>query len=152
MNYSVEERGQLVLLEDEHGVAGFTKYLNSRISYFGVGSKNAAFFIGSRVKVVTKRAGEPYVHELQLSAADLEKRYRAGTAVYEETMVHRALGDASTVAPWESRFPAVQEWLQAETGVPLEAGFTRVLISGLKPDVLGQITKETEGARICRVC
>lgn len=43
-----------------------------------VGSKNAAFFIGSSVKVVTRRVGEPYVHELQLSAGELEQRYRLG--------------------------------------------------------------------------
>ncbi len=41
-----------------------------------VGSKNAAFFMGSTIKVVTKRGEEPYVHELGLAAEELEQRYR----------------------------------------------------------------------------
>lgn len=41
-----------------------------------VGSKNAAFFMGSSIKVVTKRAEEAYVHELGLAADVLEQRYR----------------------------------------------------------------------------
>lgn len=153
MNYSVEERGQATAADDaEAGNQGaFTKYLNSSISYFGVGSKNAAFFVGSSVKVVTKRAGEPYVHELQLCAGDLEKRYRAGAPVYEATMVHRRPGDESTLEPWEARFPATQAWVREEREAGAAASFTRVLISGVKPDVLAQMAKEAEGARICRV-
>lgn len=39
------------------------------------GSKNAGFFMGSSIKVATRKEGEPYVHELGLAAADLEQRY-----------------------------------------------------------------------------
>lgn len=41
-----------------------------------VGSKNAAFFMGQSVKVITKRVDSPYVHELGLVAAELEQRYK----------------------------------------------------------------------------
>lgn len=41
-----------------------------------MGSKNAAFFMGSTIKIVTKRGGEAYVHELGLAAEVLEQRYR----------------------------------------------------------------------------
>jgi hypothetical protein len=44
-------------------VAG-SRYLSSDISYFGVGSKNAAFYLGQTVKVVTKTPDSAYVHEL----------------------------------------------------------------------------------------
>jgi hypothetical protein len=40
------------------------RYLSSNISYFGVGSKNAAFYLGNTVKVVTRQAGATFVHEL----------------------------------------------------------------------------------------
>lgn len=40
------------------------RYLSSNISYFGVGSKNAAFYLGNTVKVVTRQAGAAFVHEL----------------------------------------------------------------------------------------
>lgn len=45
--------------------------------FLQVGSKNAGFFMGSSIKVATKRADELYVHELCLAAADLEARYQA---------------------------------------------------------------------------
>lgn len=54
------------------------RYLSSDISFFGVGSKNAAFFLGAAVKVVTRRADSEYVHELQLAAEELERRWGTG--------------------------------------------------------------------------
>ncbi len=45
------------------GAAG-SRYLSSDISYFGVGSKNAAFYLGRTVKVITKTEDSAYVHEL----------------------------------------------------------------------------------------
>jgi hypothetical protein len=44
--------------------AAGSRYLSSDISYFGVGSKNAAFYLGQTVKVVTKTSQSAYVHEL----------------------------------------------------------------------------------------
>jgi hypothetical protein len=41
-------------------------------------------------------------------------RYREGSAVYEEEMWHRQLGDGSSMGPAEQRCPAAQEWLQQE--------------------------------------
>lgn len=46
------------------------------MSCLQVGSKNAAFFMGQAVKVTTKTADSPYVHELALVAAELEQRYK----------------------------------------------------------------------------
>jgi hypothetical protein len=43
-----------------------------------VGSKNAAFYLGKRIKVATRQAGGAYVHELSIGASDLEQRYRDG--------------------------------------------------------------------------
>ena len=43
-----------------------------------VGSKNAAFYLGKCIKMSTKQAGVRYVHELSISAAELEKRYKQG--------------------------------------------------------------------------
>jgi hypothetical protein len=79
-----------------------------RRSYFGVGSKNAAFYLGRTVKVVTRPApgaagpaaaaaagAAGRVHELCISGAELERRFRAGEVVYEEDMVHRPPGVAA---------------------------------------------------------
>lgn len=63
-----------------------------------MGSKNAAFFIGSSVKMVTRRVGEPYVHELQLSAGELEQRYRLGQVLL--MMPTGPLGMKPMCIPW----------------------------------------------------
>ena len=83
------------------------RHLNGDLSYFGVGSKNAAFFLGRRVGVATSRRGEGVVRELALDAAALEARYQAAAAaaargsreeaVYADDLVHRDPGDPSTL-------------------------------------------------------
>jgi hypothetical protein len=60
--------------------AAGSRYLSSDISYFGVGSKNAAFYLGRTVKVVTKTQDSAYVHELciQGGCAQIANTSRAG--------------------------------------------------------------------------
>lgn len=43
-----------------------------------VGSKNAAFYLGKRIKVATQPSNSQYVHELSISATELEQRYKDG--------------------------------------------------------------------------
>lgn len=43
-----------------------------------MGSKNAAFYLGKCVKMATKQGSGRYVHELSISAAELEQRYKQG--------------------------------------------------------------------------
>ena len=43
-----------------------------------VGSKNAAFYLGKCIKMSTKQAHGRFVHQLSISAAELEKRYKQG--------------------------------------------------------------------------
>ena len=43
-----------------------------------VGSKNAAFYLGKRIRVTTSHIRSKYVHELSIAASDLEQRYRDG--------------------------------------------------------------------------
>lgn len=156
MNYTMEERGLSSEEATEMGnrLQEVTRkqYLTGNLSYFGVGSKNAAFFMGSTVKVVTRKAEERYVHELTLAAEDLEKRYRNQEAVYEEDMVHRNPGDTSTLGTMEARFPVTHSWVHEE--VKLNAagptsGFTRVMIGDLKPQILRQLADDQGGAKIC---
>lgn len=83
------------------------RHLNGDLSYFGVGSKNAAFFLGRRVGVATSRHGEGAVRELALDAAALEARYQQAAAaaahggreeaVYADDLVHRDPRDPSTL-------------------------------------------------------
>ena len=132
-----------------------------------MGSKNAAFFMGSRIKVATRADGEAHVHEMTLSTEDLERKYREGQDVYQSDMLHRRPGDASTLSEDERRLPHAAVWLAGEEGRepegppppfrtlgPHGGSFTRVVISDLKPEILARLAgrgpAEDHGEGICR--
>lgn len=79
MNLTMEDRGQqpkeVAMARHEQGSAA-AKQLHSDLSYFGVGSKNAAFYMGRCIKVTTKSPDNVLVHEMEISADNLEERYQ----------------------------------------------------------------------------
>lgn len=79
MHLTMEDRGQqpkeVATARHEQG-SGAAKQLNSDLSYFGVGSKNAAFFMGRCIRVTTKSPENVLVHEMEISADRLEERYQ----------------------------------------------------------------------------
>ncbi len=64
MNLSMEDRGLLGAADAPPTRPAGGRYLSSDISFFGVGSKNAAFYLGRTVKVATRPPGGGRVHEL----------------------------------------------------------------------------------------
>ncbi len=86
--------------------------------------------------------------------------------MYEEDLVHRLPGDASTLSPTEVIFPAAHEWVAnerqpspsqvadrvADSQQSTAAGhsFTRVVIADLKPEVLQQIADSDRYEQVCR--
>ncbi|KXZ46758.1 hypothetical protein GPECTOR_41g723 [Gonium pectorale] len=149
MNLSMEDRG-LLPSGTQRAIeqAGGGRYLSGDLSFFGVGSKNAAFFMGSSVKLTTRQAGSAAVHELHIAGSELERRYKAGEAVYEEDLVHRQPGDESTLSKQEAAFAVTRSWLADEAASP--ASFTRVTISDLRPDVLALVRDSVSGTAVCR--
>ncbi|GLC56261.1 hypothetical protein PLESTB_001085700 [Pleodorina starrii] len=148
MNLSMEDRGLLPSAGQRASEqAGGGRYLSGDLSFFGVGSKNAAFFMGSTVKLATRQAGSEYVHELHIAGAELERRYRDGENVYEEDLVHREPGDESTLSQEESAFGVPRAWLAEEASA---GSFTRVTIADLRPDVLSLVRDSDSGAMVCR--
>ena len=79
MNLTMEDRGiqpQEAARPRQTQAAVSAKQLCSDLSYFGVGSKNAAFFMGRSIQLISKSADNVLVHELTLSADALEQRYK----------------------------------------------------------------------------
>ncbi|KAG2443092.1 hypothetical protein HYH02_009506 [Chlamydomonas schloesseri] len=174
MNLSMEDRGLLPGgAQNGSTSAGGGRYLSGDLSFFGVGSKNAAFFMGRSVKLATRTAGSQAVHELLIAGAELERRYKAGEAVYEEDMVHRQPGDNSTLSQQEAAFGVTRIWIAEEvtsaaacSGAAGPSGpasspsssapandfpsFTRVTITDLRPDVLALMADADSGAAVCR--
>lgn len=66
--------------------------LSSDISYFGVGGKQAIFFIGSYTKVITKSQQSLDVHELEMSKEAFEAKERNRDSIYSGFIVNRKVG------------------------------------------------------------
>eukprot|EP00039_Didymoeca_costata_P011217 m.156691 g.156691 ORF g.156691 m.156691 type:complete len:2039 (-) comp15102_c0_seq1:220-6336(-) len=69
------------------------RYLNSNISFFGAGGKQAIFYIGESVHMITKKDGRNDVIEGRLSKRRFEKRKKAGQEVFSETWNLRRPGE-----------------------------------------------------------
>ncbi|KAK5600473.1 hypothetical protein CRENBAI_019729 [Crenichthys baileyi] len=102
--------------------------LNSDISYFGVGGKQAAFHIGDSVRMISKPISSPDVHELVLSKEEFQKKEQNKEDVFKGTILNRKPGDYSHVTSSE-RF--LHEVIKEETG---RDSFTAVVITGVCPE------------------
>ncbi|KAK2859596.1 hypothetical protein Q5P01_004216 [Channa striata] len=103
--------------------------LNSDISYFGVGGKQAVFYIGTSVRMISKPEGSPDVHELVLSKEEFEKKEKNKEDIYCGTIRNRKPGDTSLVNRAKERF--LLDLIAEETG---KDSFTAVVITDVVPD------------------
>ncbi|XP_016887279.1 structural maintenance of chromosomes flexible hinge domain-containing protein 1 isoform X2 [Cynoglossus semilaevis] len=110
--------------------------LNSDISFFGVGGKQAVFFFGDSVRMISKSVTSPDVHELIVSAKEFERRERNQEDVYKGTIKNRKPGDSSHVSHNEA---FLHEIIAEEVG---KESFTAVVITGLKAERISYLTEE----------
>ncbi|XP_031148736.1 structural maintenance of chromosomes flexible hinge domain-containing protein 1 isoform X2 [Sander lucioperca] len=103
--------------------------LNSDISYFGVGGKQAAFYIGDSTRMITKPVGSPDVHELVLSKEDFERKEKNKEDIYSGTIKNRKVGDSSHVNKDDEHF--LHSLIAEESG---KESFTAVIIMGVLPE------------------
>ncbi|ETE57868.1 Structural maintenance of chromosomes flexible hinge domain-containing protein 1, partial [Ophiophagus hannah] len=106
-----------------------SRSLNSDISYFGVGGKQAVFFIGQSVRMISKPADFQDVHELVLSKEDFEEKVKNKEPVFSSHIRNRKPSDSSHIVNVDERFlhPLIKE----EEG---RDSFTAVVITGVQPD------------------
>jgi hypothetical protein len=84
----------------------------SFISKFGVGAKQAGFFLGDRIRVVTKTANSPTVLELVLDRGEFDQRFKSGEEVYRGQVKARSVGASNLTIPGdESSIPRLVEIL-----------------------------------------
>ncbi|XP_051755172.1 structural maintenance of chromosomes flexible hinge domain-containing protein 1 [Ctenopharyngodon idella] len=103
--------------------------LNSDISYFGVGGKQAVFYIGQSVRMISKPAGSPDVHEFVMSKEDFERKELNREDIYSGFIRNRKPGDCSHVNVSEEQF--LQSIVIEEDG---KESFTAVVITGIQPE------------------
>ncbi|KAM4704987.1 structural maintenance of chromosomes flexible hinge domain-containing protein 1 [Rhinophrynus dorsalis] len=101
--------------------------LNSDISYFGVGGKQAVFFVGQSSRIITKTVDSQDVHEFVLSKEDFEKKEKNKEAIYSGFIRNRKPADSSHVTD-DERF--LHNLILEEKG---KENFTAVIITGVQP-------------------
>ncbi|XP_029001668.1 structural maintenance of chromosomes flexible hinge domain-containing protein 1-like isoform X1 [Betta splendens] len=111
--------------------------LNSDISYFGVGGKQAAFYIGTSTRMISKSAGSPDVHELLLSKDDFERKEKNKEDIYSTTIKNRKLCDSSHVEKKDERF--LHGLIAEEKG---NESFTAVVITGVQAEHVKYLTQD----------
>uniref|UniRef100_A0A8B9H2U2 Structural maintenance of chromosomes flexible hinge domain containing 1 n=1 Tax=Astyanax mexicanus TaxID=7994 RepID=A0A8B9H2U2_ASTMX len=103
--------------------------LNSDISYFGVGGKQAVFYIGQSVRIISKPVGSPDVHEFVMSKEDFERKEKNKEEIYSGIIRNRKPGDCSHVKVDEERF--LQSLILEEEG---KDSFTAIVINRIQPE------------------
>ncbi|GCB63820.1 hypothetical protein scyTo_0013252 [Scyliorhinus torazame] len=101
--------------------------LNSDISYFGVGGKQAVFFIGQSTRMITKPADSQDVHELMLSKDDFEKKEKNKEAIYSGFIRNRKPTDSMHITSEDERF--IHSLIVEEKD---KTNFTAVVITGVQ--------------------
>ncbi|XP_068093326.1 structural maintenance of chromosomes flexible hinge domain-containing protein 1 isoform X2 [Hyperolius riggenbachi] len=107
--------------------APVVRSLNSDISYFGVGGKQAAFFIGQSTRIITKTSDSQDVHEFLISKEDFEKKEKNKESVYSGFIRNRKPADYSHVTE-DERY--LNNLIMEEEG---KDSFTAIIISGIQP-------------------
>ncbi|XP_074843463.1 structural maintenance of chromosomes flexible hinge domain-containing protein 1 isoform X2 [Carettochelys insculpta] len=102
--------------------------LNSDISYFGVGGKQAVFFIGQSARMISKPADSHDVHELFLSKEDFEKKEKNKEAIYSGYIRNRKPSDSSHITSDDER--SLHNLIKEERD---KKSFTAVVVTGVQP-------------------
>ncbi|XP_054840467.1 structural maintenance of chromosomes flexible hinge domain-containing protein 1 isoform X2 [Eublepharis macularius] len=103
--------------------------LNSDISYFGVGGKQAVFFVGQSTRMISKPADAQDVHELVLSKEDFERKEKNKEAIYSGYIRNRKPSDSSHIVNDDERF--LHNLIMEEKN---KESFTAVIVTGVLPD------------------
>ncbi|KAJ7338716.1 hypothetical protein JRQ81_012618 [Phrynocephalus forsythii] len=102
--------------------------LNSDISYFGVGGKQAVFFVGQSARMISKPSYSQDVHELVLSKEEFEKKEKNKESVYTGYIRNRKPCDSSHIVNDDERF--LHNLIMEEKD---KKCFTAVIITGVQP-------------------
>ena len=86
--------------------------LGNFISKYGVGAKQAGFYLGSRMRVVTKTCNSDKVSELNLDRHQFEQRYRDGLSAFTTDIVHRNRCDTSRIPEEEMKWEKLVEFIK----------------------------------------
>ncbi|XP_030830808.1 structural maintenance of chromosomes flexible hinge domain-containing protein 1 [Strongylocentrotus purpuratus] len=100
--------------------------LNSDISYFGVGGKQAVFFIGDSTRMISKPRDSKDVHEMAVSKEEFERREKNKEDIYKGIIHNRQPGEGSHISAEDE---ILQKLVKEEEG---KENFTHVVITSIK--------------------
>ncbi|XP_053716639.1 structural maintenance of chromosomes flexible hinge domain-containing protein 1 isoform X1 [Synchiropus splendidus] len=110
--------------------------INSDISYFGVGGKQAVFYFGEQVRMISKSERFPEVNELVLSKQEFERKRKEQMDVYDEIITKRPLAHPVNVKP-DEKF--LLDLIAEEAG---RTSFTAVVITRLHGKIIETLVND----------
>ncbi|XP_078492446.1 structural maintenance of chromosomes flexible hinge domain-containing protein 1-like isoform X3 [Ciona intestinalis] len=115
--------GELPPYHDDENLAT-PKSLNSDISWFGVGGKQAIFFIGNSTRIITKQTNSCDVHEFTMSKNEFKRKEKNKEAIFAGYIRNRTFGDSSHIPHSDE---VIRDFINSEN----DDSFTRVIVSGI---------------------
>ncbi|KAI1297262.1 Structural maintenance of chromosomes flexible hinge domain-containing protein 1 [Halotydeus destructor] len=79
--------------DDFSDTTKYPRFLNSQISYFGAGGKQAVFFIGKSVHIISKSIKLVDVKEMIISESEFQQKEKDQKDTYEGQITSRPVGD-----------------------------------------------------------
>ena len=108
------------------------------ISKFGVGAKQAAFYLGNRVRVITKMENEPIL-ELCLDKEVFRERASRGEDVYKQVIIERKKHAESTAPDDEKHLAPLMEAIRKHEA---SNNHYTILIIRLLPDMINRLVEK----------
>ncbi|RWS23897.1 structural maintenance of chromosomes flexible hinge domain-containing protein 1-like protein, partial [Leptotrombidium deliense] len=107
------------------------KFLNSEISYFGAGGKQAVFFMGTAVRMISKHKQSKEVHEFLLSDELFKEKEAKKEKIFEGKIVSRQPGDESHISDSSSIGEIQRHIIKEEKN---KSNFTCVVVTNIQPN------------------
>ncbi|RWS18255.1 structural maintenance of chromosomes flexible hinge domain-containing protein 1-like protein, partial [Leptotrombidium deliense] len=107
------------------------KFLNSQLSYFGGGGKQAGFFMGTAVRMISKYKQSKEVHEFLLSDEQFKEKEARKEKIFEGNVISRQPGDDSHISD-SSPIGEIQRSIVKEERS--KSNFTSVVITNIQPN------------------
>jgi hypothetical protein len=115
------------------------------ISKFGVGAKQAGFFLGDKLCITTRRLGENSILELDLDEEEFERRERNREAVFQDTIRARKPRSEPSTLPRTTNSPSLDAFI---LNYELENPHFTIIAIRIRPFVLSGLERDERESNI----
>jgi hypothetical protein len=135
-SYNIKERHGV---ERPYQTSNESRHVDGRLSVYGVGSKNAAFHLGSRLTVITKCQDAKHMSYFCMDSQKLHSRFERNEETYIGDIIDYSPGDTECLHENELQDSNISNMVKE---VSSHSHFTIILIGGLKKEHIMHLKKQ----------